>query len=317
MNTGKADKIVERTIKKLTVQNKEVIFGAAIGEDCAVIKSDEFILVSSDPITATEHDIGKLAVIVNVNDISGSKPFAILPVFLIPPRYTEIEVKNVVDEFVETAENLRLQIIGGHTEVTDSVNKMIITCTVFGRTQKVIRNRNAQPGDKLILTKSIGIEGSTILAKRADVKAILTKEDKTEIVEMQGELCVLKEGQIAAKHCATALHDITEGGVLGAVWELCKTAEVGVNIDMDAIPIRDVTSKICEKLGLNPYRLISSGSLLIACDKNVGELLKELKYAGIAATIIGELTQNGLVAIKGEEECEIAPPERDEIYKCP
>jgi hydrogenase expression/formation protein HypE len=129
----------------------------------------------------------------------------------------------------------------------------------------------------------------------------------------------VKEGVIAGEIGVSAMHDITEGGVLGAVWEVCRLHGVGARVRMTDLPFEDVTLTACAHLGLDPMRLISSGSMLIVCPpEKAARLTEAVENAGIGITDIGETTEAGegivIVNRKGEPES-VAPPGPDEIYK--
>ena len=128
-------------------------------------------------------------------------------------------------------------------------------------------------------------------------------------------ISVVEEGRIAAKAGASAMHDVTEGGILGALWEMAEASGVGLEIDLRAIPIRQETVEICEFFGLNPYGLISSGCMLIAADRG-HDLARELEKAGIPAAVIGRATAgNDRIVQNGEERSYLERPKTDELYK--
>lgn len=111
------------------------------------------------------------------------------------------------------------------------------------------------------------------------------------------------------------MHDITEGGVFGALWELAESSGVGLEIDLKRIPIRQETVEICEFFGLNPYQLISSGSLLMVSDDGFG-LVRSLEERQIPAAVIGRVCDgNDRIVINGEERRFLEPPKADELYR--
>lgn len=128
-------------------------------------------------------------------------------------------------------------------------------------------------------------------------------------------ISVVEDGRIAASMGAAAMHDVTEGGIYGALWELAEASRIGLEIDLKAIPIRQETVELCEALGLNPYYLISSGSMLIAID-NGHDLVRELKKNGIHSAVIGKATAgNDRVVVNGEDRAYLERPRTDELYK--
>lgn len=316
------DKIVLSKINKF---RKDIILRPGIGEDCAAIDFGEYACVlSTDPITGAAKDVGQLAVHISCNDIAscGVEPLGLMVTVLCPVGTTEAELGRVMEQMSVTAEELNVEIIGGHTEVTAAVNRIVISTTCIGKAprKKVISTRGARPGDSVIMTKYAGLEGTAIIAN--DFKHKLTGKVTEEQLEkargLMSSISVVREGVIAGEFGASAMHDITEGGVLGAAWEMAEASETGIIINKDRIPVEAVTTDICEALGLDVLRLISSGCMLIACEKGE-ELCSLLEKNNIKATIIGLITADKneriLVSKTGGTAEEIQPPGADELYR--
>ncbi|MDD2446673.1 MAG: AIR synthase family protein [Tissierellia bacterium] len=314
------EKIVFSNIKN---KRKEVLVSAAIGEDNGVIDfGDTVCVVSTDPITGTTKDIGKLAIHVSCNDIStnGAEPIAVLFTILCPPETTEKDLEIIMRDASEAAAEINVEIIGGHTEVTDSVNRVIVSTTVIGKQlkSKLYDYSKIKTGDKIVLTKYIGIEGTSIIAKELEDKLVekIGKDNLDKAINMDSMLSVVKEGITAGRHNALYMHDITEGGIYGAAWEASRAINKGVIIYEDMIPIMDVTREICHILEIDPYRLISSGSMLIIIrEEDFVNLQRELSNLDIKSTIIGEITDEGIYKIKGGEKSVVDSPGSDELYK--
>ena len=305
-------------IDKLKVGRREVVLGAGIGEDCAVLDfADNLCVISTDPITGASEDAGSLAVHISANDVAaaGGEPVAMLVTMLIPPSATMAQLERVTDDLCAQAMQLGIDIVGGHTEITDAVNRIVLSTVVLGKAKRVVRSQNIQPGDRLIMTKQAGMEGAMILCADFPEKVadILEEEDRALLEQMQGQISVVAEAEIGEKLGASAMHDVTEGGILGASYELADAAGLGLRLDVRSIPVHPVAQKVCAHLGLNPYRLISSGSLLIAQPGDPAPLLQVLEGAGIAAKVIGVFTQEK--SIIDENGAPISPPQQDELYK--
>lgn len=323
MKTGKLpnsllDKIVIEPINKHSVKRKEVLLKPSIGEDCAALNMGENIcLLSTDPITGAVENIGRLAIQINTNDIasSGGEPVGIMVTALFPPSVTEADISKIVEDLYVEAEKVNAAILGGHTEITDAVNKPVLSCTVIGKTKKLIPSGGAKSGDSVVMTKYAGLEGTAIFAHDKSDKLKNVNNPVIESAKKFSEnLSVIKEGEIASKLGAHAMHDVTEGGILGACWEVADCAGLGVEVYCDNIPVKEETKIICGELGVDYLRLISSGSMLIVCDKG-DEMVKALKNEGINASIIGKITENGRYIIKNGEKWELKEPEADELYK--
>lgn len=303
-----------------TIKRDEVIVRNDIGEDCSVIDFGECeAIFSTDPITGANENIGKLAVHINCNDIasSGGEPIGILVTILAPTTSSLDEINQVMKEINEEAAKINVEIIGGHTEVTDAVNKMIISVTVIGKNPrgKSIKTAGAKIGDDILVTKTIGLEGTCILINDYEKRVgnILSKEEIEEGKKLIDNLSVLREGRIAGKFEVHSMHDITEGGLLGAIFEVSAAANTGFEIYEEKVPVLDITKKICEEFKIDYLRLISSGSMLITTD-NGKELVKELESSGIRSTIIGKIIEKGGILIENGKKIQVEPPKRDELF---
>ena len=325
MKVGKVpENVLKRSVfKQLHTTRKEVLLGAGVGEDCAAMKlaEDEVFVISTDPITGAAKDIGALAVQITVNDLAsaGAEPIGIMLTVLLPENAEEKDLKTVMAQVEEACEKNRIQVMGGHTEVTKVVNQIVISVTGVGKAKegRVISTAGVKPGMDIIVTKWIGIEGTAILAKEKE--AVLRERYSQPFIDKAKELdryiSVLSEAATAVKSGVAAMHDVTEGGIFGALWEIAEASGVGLEIDLKKIPLKQETVEICEFFGINPYELISSGSMLMAAaDGNL--LVNELKKAGIPATIIGKATAgNDRVLLNEDERRFLEPPKTDELYK--
>ena len=311
----------EMILDKLPTKRSEVLVRPGIGEDCSVVDFGEYACVlSGDPITGTTLEIGRLAVHISCNDIAscGVEPLGLLVTLLAPPGTSEKELEHIMGQLAETAAALNVDILGGHTEITNSVNRIIINTTAIGKAIKdrLVTTSGARPGDSLVLTKSAGIEGTAILAfdREAELSASLGKSVTDEAKSFMDNISVVKEGLIAGSFGVSAMHDVTEGGVLGAVWEMCEASGTGCLIHENLIPIAMSTARICEYYNISPLKLISSGCMLIACSDGEG-LAAELQQQNIPAAVIGWMTGDGekLLNTSGVL-VELEPPGSDELF---
>lgn len=325
MEIGKIpESVLKRSVfKQICHRRPEVLVTPGIGQDCAVFAADaeDAIVMSTDPITGTVSEIGTLAVHITVNDIasSGADPIGIMLSVILPEGAEERELKTMMRDVEAACASLNIEVMGGHTEVSCAVNQAIVTVTGVGRIRKdQIRTvSNLKPSQELVMTKWAGLEGTAILA--ADKEKELRMRYPEDLIEsakqMLEHISVVKEAKIAREHGAVAMHDITEGGVFGALWEMAAASDVGLCVDLKKIPIRQETVEICEFFDLNPYMLISSGCMLIAVDHG-NELVEALEQAGVKATVIGRVTAgHDRVIINEDERRFLEPPKTDELYK--
>jgi len=324
MKAGKLpnDVLKKIILDKLKKTRTDILVRPGIGEDCCAIDFGENIcLLSTDPITGAVNEIGRLAVHISCNDIAscGVEPLGLLITILAPVDTTVKDIEAIMDQITHETASLNVEVIGGHTEITEAVNRCVIVCTAIG---KVLKNRmvttsGARPGDDVVMTKSAGLEGTSIIAH--DKEAYLAEKLGTALVERAktfiDRISVVKEGVIAGKYGVNSMHDATEGGILGAVWEIAEASGVGVRIYRERIPIEPETLEISRLFEIDPLKLISSGCMVITCPDGEG-LVNELKRNGIDASIIGKVTGCKDKKLISESHVEdILQPGSDELYK--
>lgn len=324
MKVGKIpESVLKRSVfKQIHTKREEVLLGAGVGEDCAAIKlaDDEMFVISTDPITGTAADIGHLAIHVTMNDLAsaGAKPIGVMLTILLPESVQETDLKKMMGQMEQVCNELNVQIMGGHTEVTKVVNQPLISVCGVGKAKvgKLVSTSGANPGDDILASKWIALEGTSIIAKEKEAE--LLQRYPGELVRTAQEfdqyLSVLPEAKVAVMSGVSAMHDVTEGGIFGALWELAESSGVGLEIDLRKIPVKQETIEVCEFFHINPYELISSGCMLMASpDGNT--LVRELKKAGIHAAVIGKATAgNDRVLLNEEERRFLEPPKPDELF---
>lgn len=314
--------VLEKLLDQIKFQRSEVLVRPKIGEDCAVLDFGPYACVmSTDPITGAARDAGRLAVHISCNDVAscGVEPIGLMVTLLLPPSTEVAELEEIMAQIRQTAQSLQVDIIGGHTEVTDAVNRVVISTTAVGRLLKdqLVTTSGAHAGDDIIMTKTAGLEGTSIIA--ADKQDFLRQHLEWSVIKAAQDyihhISVVREGVIAGQHGVTSMHDITEGGILGALWEVAEASGTGFEVWEDRIPVTPETRDICALLNVNPLRLISSGSMLITC-QNGRSLVEKLAAEGISSAAIGRITgEKDRVMLKGNERVAVTPPEADELYK--
>ncbi len=325
MKIGKVpENILKRSIlKQIHTKREEVLLGANVGEDCAAVKlaEDEIFVISTDPITGTATDIGNLAIHITMNDLasSGAEPIGVMLTILLPVETKETDLKKIMEQMEIACAQVKVQIMGGHTEVTRAVNQPLINVCGVGKVKrgKLISTAGAQPKDDILVSKWIGLEGTSIIAKEKEQELLLRYPSELikEAQKFDRYLSVLPEAAIAVKSGVSAMHDVTEGGIFGALWELAESSGVGLEIDLKKIPVKQETIEICEYFNINPYELISSGCMLMASsDGNL--LVRELEKVGIHAVVIGKaLKGKDRILLNEEEKRFLEPPKTDELYQ--
>ena len=315
------ESIVMNPIRKNKTQRQDVVLRPKTGEDCSVIDlRGELCVLSTDPITGAAKDIGYLAVQINCNDIfsSGAEPVGILLTVLLPVGSCKEDLEEIMEGALKGAAELGIEILGGHTEVTDAVCKPIVSAAVIGKSKnkEVVQTGGAKVGQDVIMTKWAGLEGTAILAKEWEVQLckLLPSETVQSAKEMKALLSVGREAAIAVEHGATAMHDATEGGILGAVWEVAECSETGVTLWADKIPLKEETKLICTEAGIDPLRLISSGTMIITA-WNGEALVDKLNGQGVAAALIGKITEKDRILVFDGKEETLEEPKSDALYQ--
>ncbi len=325
MNLGKiSETVLKRSVlNQIGHRREEVLVGPGIGEDCSVlsIAEDEVLVLSTDPITGTDQDIGTLAVHITANDIAsnGAEVIGIMLTILLPEGTEEAQLRTAMQDMEEVCKKLNIEIVGGHTEVTKAVRQPIITVTGVGKMKRseMIKTAGARPGQEIVMTKWAGLEGTAIIAA-AKEEQLRTKYNQSFLdgaKQLIDFISVVPEARIARECGVTSMHDVTEGGIFGALWEIGAASKVGLEVDLRKILLKQETVEICEFYDINPYMLISSGCMLMITDQ-ANYLVERLKAAGIAAAVIGRITQgNDRIIINEEERRFLEPPKSDELYK--
>lgn len=326
MKIGKVpENVMKRSVfKQIKFKRDEVLVHSGVGEDCTALQlaEDEVFVMSTDPITGAVTDIGTLAVHVTANDLAtaGAEPIGLLLSILLPPSAEEADLKALMKEMESACEKLHIEILGGHTEVTPVVNQPVVTVTGVGKVKKdrILFTNGAKAGQDIVLTKWIGLEGTSIIASGKE-KALRKHYSQDFVERAKGfidYISVVDEALAARDFGVSAMHDITEGGVFGALWEVAAAGGVGLVVDLKKIPLKQETVEICEFFDLNPYQLISSGSLLIACDKG-HDLVEYLAKKNIHSVVVGKFTDNNdrIIIYDSEETRYLEPPKTDELYK--
>jgi hydrogenase expression/formation protein HypE len=321
MRVGKLtpQELRELVLGRLGAARREILTGAGVGLDAAVLDpGGRLAVLTTDPITGAGHDAGWLAVHVSANDLAacGAEPVAILLTIMAPPGATPADIAGVMEGADRAARLIGAAIAGGHTEVVPAVNQMVVVAAATGlvSASALVRNDGGRPGDALVMTKWAGLEGTAILATdfAAELEAALVERARG----LSELLSVVPEGRLAAGAGATAMHDATEGGILGAVYEMAEACGCGALVDAARIPVLPETSLICGHFGLDPLRLIASGSMLIACPDGPA-MAGALVAAGICATVIGGLTDpsSGRHVLVAGRRAPLEAPASDELWK--
>ena len=342
MNSGKVPvNVLKRSVlRQLKNKRSEIANSAGLGADCAIFEPfSEGQLVTcvqegvvelqceNDLAEAEREDLSVMPMrrifqkCANNLAAAGAEPVAAELVIFLPETVEEPELKALMEEAERAATDLNIQIIGGQTRVSSAVRQPIATATGYGiLSEAAVTQASAGKklaGQDIIITKWIGLEGTADLAARNREK--LLERYPAYLVEEAAAFdryySILPEAATAVKSGGCTMHDISEGGVFAALWEMAEGAGVGLTIDMKKLPLRQETVEVCELCNVNPYELRSGGSLIIASPEGTA-VVEALAAEGIPAVIVGRFTDSNERLILNEDEVRYMDrPQRDEIYK--
>jgi hydrogenase expression/formation protein HypE len=285
----------------LGATRKEVTLGPTAGVDSAVIDTGEkSLIISMDPITGAVERIGWLAVNVNANDVAtfGVEPSFLFSCLMFPEDADNSMVETISTQMNDAALELNMAIVGGHAESTPKLTHPIVVGCAMGMTKKgnYVTAANAKAGDKIILTKTAGIEGTAILAsdRETELKKILNAKELRSAKNFYRKISVVKDALTAFQTGGVhAMHDPTEGGIAGGLHEMADAANIGLKVFRKKIAIETETSKICAYFNIDPLQLIGSGALLISAESaKAQQIIESLKKQKIKAAVIGEFLKN-------------------------
>lgn len=311
------------------IEDERIILGPGVGIDCAVVDiGSRYLVLKSDPITFATDEIGWYSVQVNANDLAttGARPLWFLNTLLLPEgRTTHEDVLRINQQLRDACASLGIIVVGGHTEVTHSIDRPILVGTLVGEVEKdrLVTPRGARPGDRILLTKGIPIEATSILAREFPnrLQAVLTEAELREAADFLHNpgIGVTRDASLALNAGrVTAMHDPTEGGLAAALWELAEASGNVLEVKQEAIHIPELSGKICAFFGLNPLGTIASGALLMTVDPQDAQKIRAaLEDAGIRCTEIGQVAEGApAVHITGNGTPRLLEhPEQDEIGK--
>ena len=289
-------KALERNVLRYVgAERKELLIGPAVGEDAAVIEwpRGKYLVFSSDPIVGTEKGAGRLLVRINSNDIAskGGDPAYLAVTLILPPSWGEEGAARIMREIHEECLAQGIAVAGGHTEFNDRYERPVIMGALIGTADRVLRAGDLRPGDAIIATKHIGIEGMSILAsdKPELLRPFMSGSETEELLSWAEKTSVLEESRVL-RDIAKFMHDPTEGGFMGGIGEISSLSGLEAKIDYSSVPVHPLTERASERLGFDPLHLIASGSLLAVVPENrTAEALERLAERGIEAALVGSM----------------------------
>ena len=315
MDVGKLpNDLLASLLQRVHGRDPRVVIGPGIGRDAAVIDAGgpKLLVATTDPVTFATDMIGWYAVNVNANDIActGATPAWFLATVLQPEGASTAEAEAIFDQLVSACAKLDIELVGGHTEITQGLNRPIVVGALLGEVERdrLVRPDGATPGDALILTKGLAIEGTSVLAREAGgrLRGLGVSEVTIELARgylSDPGISVVLDARLACDTARVhAMHDPTEGGLATALHEMAAASRVGIALDRDSVSVFPATTEICEAAGLDPLGLLASGALLIAvAEADCPAVLSALADSDVPTERIGSLVSQASGVIMGDK----------------
>lgn len=345
MRIGKVkESILKRSVLR-QLHNHSEEGSPASGEDAGVLFMSEFmpevsektgIAMAVNPVEGWTF-AAKRAVYGAVNSMlaAGAELKAISLSILMPEEAEEKQLKALMKEIDSLCIQENILVISGHTAVSPYVSTLILSVTamgsITGNKKSIIANKESIEDNKgktgqitvnhadldLVVAGAVGREGAAMLAteyaKRLEERYAPSYIEAAKHLFDNGSMTVVAD--ILQEKEVVSVHDVREGGIFAALWEMAAALHVGLSIALKNVPIRQHTIEVCEYFNLNPYMLRSGGTLLLACT-NGARIVEQLQNAGVEAAVIGQTTAGNDRLIRYDDEVRfLEPPKMDEYYK--
>ena len=306
MSKFSLDVLQRRVFPFAQADDPDIVLGAAFGEDVALTRVGDDILVSHvDPIVGAIGDIGWLAVHVACNDVatSGVPPRWILLLVMVPRMEDEELLEQIMRDAGRAAEEVGVSVIGGHTGYSAGLSRPLVAVTALGTAsgREPVRTGGARVGDGVLVTKGLGLEGTGILAQDfADValELGLNQDDLAEARQLMGQVSVVPEALALAEEGASAIHDVTRGGLMETLLEIALLSGVGIELHDSRLPIPAIVSRFAEAFRFDPLRMISSGTLAVTVPPDRVEAVRQaLEALGTPFAFVGHVTEGSGVRV--------------------
>jgi hydrogenase expression/formation protein HypE len=307
--------------------DKRVLLGPKIGEDAAAIDFGDFcVILKTDPITYAIEDIGWYAVHINANDVAtmGARPKWFQTVLLLPQKMSPAGIEKIFKQVDAACRQLGVAVTGGHTEITPWLDRPVIVGDMHGVCNKdeLVFTSGAKVGDRIVLTKGAGIEGTAVIAREMK-RALLKKFSKSFVNRAERYLykpgiSVVPEAMVGSTVGATCMHDPTEGGVATGLYEIAAASGKGIVVEREQVHIREETRRICDFFDLDPMGLLSSGALLLTFPpKKAEQFVDVVATEDVEACIIGRITRKseGLKIVEDGKSRTLRYSQRDELLR--
>lgn len=316
--------VIRRSIlKQLKTKREETIIEPSVEEMCSgILIPDGYQAVFTNvTLYGDEKDIAMFGLAQVLNDLytRGASPVGANLSILLPPYAYESRLKAMVEFAEQTAEKQHIQILNVKAQVSPVITKAVVTVVGIGTVKagELLQSSMGKANQDIVMTKWIGLDGMLriVREKGEELSKRFVPSFMAQINALEENLFADKELKIAKEYGVSAMHQITDGGILAALWNMAEASKVGVEVDLKKIAVKQETIEICEYFQLNPYQMTSTGSVLLMTD-NGKELVDLLLRNGVRAEVIGRSTADReRVILNQDEKRYIDRPSQDELLK--
>lgn len=289
----------------------------APGHDACVLRlGDRHLVMASDPaLGVPPAHLGHLAVHYSASDVAvfGADPRYLVSDILLPPRARVALLDTLTAQMDAACRELGISIIGGHSGAYPAISAPVVVTTVFGIAKRVLSPAAIRPGMRIVLAGRLGLETACFLAwsRRRRVERLLGRAGTASLREaIRSESCVATA--LLLRRWAACLHDLTEGGLFGALAELEAATGLGADLDEGALAVEGEVAAVLDGFGIDPFTCSSTGALLAFLPPaSAGRALAALAARGVACADIGVVTRCGVRVIGARGKARRATPSAD------
>ena len=325
----------ELVFPRLGAKSADVLVGPQHGVDVGIVEiGDKVASFTTDPVfIVPEYGWERAAwfaihIITSDAVTCGLKPKFLSIDLNLPMEMNKEQLEIVWNTMHQQCERLGISIICGHTARYENCHYPMVggaTMVGVGEKDEYVTPRLARAGDKIIITKGPAIEATGIFAtmfpQLIEKKFGLSFSQKAQ--QIFYKMSVVEDAMTAVsvgvrENGVTAMHDATECGIWGGLYEIAQAANLGVRIEKEQIVVEDCVPEICQHFSIDPYTSISEGTLIITCRKHKAqEVVETLSRRGINSSIVGELTESkkGMVLVEGGKEKKLRHPIVDPFWR--
>ncbi len=325
----------ELIFPRLGAKSEKVLVGPQHGVDVGIVEiGDKAVSFTTDPVfIVPEYGWERAAwfaihILASDAVTCGLKPKFLSIDLNLPMEMTKEQLEIVWDTMHRECKRLGISVICGHTARYENCHYPMVggaTIVGIGEKNEYVTPKMMKAGDKIIITKGPAIEATGIFAAMFPhlIEGEFGSNFSQRAQHIFYKMSVVEDAMTAVsvgvrENGVTAMHDATECGIWGGLYELAQAAGLGVRVDKDNIVVEDCVTEICSYFGIDPYVSISEGTLIIACrEHKAQEVVEALFQKGIKSSIVGELTEQekGMVLVEGGREKNLKHPIVDPFWK--